>query len=164
MTKWTIAVDPELCFDCKACEVACKQENDLPVGPRWIHVLTVGPRMVGDKLKVDFVPKLCLHCADPPCAKACPVDAIQRREDGIVLIDEKLCFGCMNCLPACPFAVISFNPDTQRASKCNLCLSRIERGLQPACVKHCEAGAIFAGDVNAVAEEMRKERALRSGV
>lgn len=164
MTKLGLLIDHELCFDCKACEVACKQEHNLPVGPRFITVVTVGPRKVGDKLIVDFVPRTCLHCGKPPCAEVCPTDAIKKREDGIVIIDEELCNGCMACQSACPFSVIQFNPEKSVAEKCDMCLSRVEKGLKPACVHHCQAGAILFGDINEISQQMNKERAQRRGV
>ncbi len=164
MAQLALLIDHELCFDCKACEVACKQENTLPVGPKWINVDMVGPRRVGEDIRVDFIPTTCHHCGKPPCADVCPTEAIKKREDGIVIIDPDLCIGCMACLPACPFAVIQFNSDNNTAEKCNLCLSRIQRGLKPACAHHCEAGAILFGDINKISQQMRKERAHRRSI
>jgi Fe-S-cluster-containing dehydrogenase component len=159
MPQYTLMIDYKLCFDCKACEVACKQENDLPVGPRWIRVVTVGPRKVGDRLIVDFVPMTCAHCAKPPCIDACPTKAITKRQDGIVVIEPSLCNGCMACIPACPFAAPQFNPKKNVVEKCNLCLDRVEKGLRPSCVQACPSGAIYFGEVNQVIQLMREQRA-----
>ena len=159
MPQYTLLIDYKLCFDCKACEVACKQENDLPVGPKWIHVVTVGPKKVGDKLVVDFIPMTCVHCAKAPCIDACPTDAITNRQDGIVIIDPALCNGCMACIPACPFAAPQFNPEKNVVEKCNLCLNRVEKGLKPSCVQACPSGAIYFGEVNEVIQLMREQRA-----
>ena len=158
MVQYTLLIDHELCFGCYACEVACKEENNLPVGPRWIQVITVGPRKVGQRLVQDFVPRTCVHCVKAPCIDVCPVEAITKREDGIVLIDPDLCNGCLACIEACPYAAPQFNPEKKVVEKCNLCLPRLEQGLKPSCVQHCPAGAIYFGDINQAAQELRKRR------
>ena len=161
MGQLALLVDHELCFDCKACEVACKQENNVPAGLKWITVIPVGPKKVGDNLVAEFLPTTCLHCAKPPCAEVCPTKAIKKRGDGIVVIDEELCIGCGDCIPACPFSVIGIDPQKNVAQKCTLCLHRIEKGLTPACVQSCQAGAIYFGDINEISLRIRQERAQR---
>jgi Fe-S-cluster-containing dehydrogenase component len=161
MPQLALLVDNELCFDCKACEVACKQENGVAIGVRWIRVISVDPKMVGENLVAKFVSTTCLHCAKPPCLDVCPTGAILKREDGIVIIDPDLCIGCKICVPECPFGAIQINPQTGIAEKCNLCLHRIEKGLRPACVEHCEAGAIFFGEANEICQLIGEERAQR---
>ena len=159
MSQYALLVDYKLCFDCKACEVACKQANDLPVGPRWIQVITVGPKKVGERLIVDFIPMTCRHCAKPPCIGACPTDAIIKRQDGIVIINSELCNGCMACIPACPFAALQYNPEKNIVDKCNMCLNRVENGLKPACVQACPSKAIYFGETNDIIQQMRQQRA-----
>lgn len=160
MARLALLLDHEVCFNCQACVVACMQENDLPSGS-WINVITIGPRRVEDKLVVDYVPVTCAHCAKPMCVDACPMQAITKRGDGVVLIDESLCNGCTACIQACPFAVIRFNDEKGVVEKCNLCLHRIEKGLKPACVQHCQAGAILFGDINDIVEQMMRQRTQR---
>ncbi len=161
MTQWALLCDDELCFNCKACEVACKQENNIPTGIRWISVISVGPKKVGENLVAKFIPTMCLHCAKPPCAEVCPEGAIKKRADGIVIIDVNLCIGCASCVPACPFGAIVINPQTGVAEKCTLCAHRVEKGLEPACVSHCQSGAIYFGDANEIYQRMRNERVQR---
>lgn len=162
--KRAFVIDYKICFDCKSCEVACKQENNISdSAPAWIKVITVGPREVGDKILVDFVPTACVHCAKPPCADTCPTKAIEKREDGIVVIDAELCIGCMACLPACPFGVMQFNAEKGIAEKCNMCLNRITKDRKPACVHHCPSGALLFGEINEVCYELRQRHAQRIG-
>ncbi len=161
MAQLTLLVDSDLCFDCKACEVACKQENNVAHGVHWIKVVTKGPRMVGDSLVAEFMPTTCWHCAKPPCMEVCPTGAIKRCEDGIVVVDHDLCIGCKICIPGCPFGVIEMNPQTGIAEKCDLCRHRIEKGLRPACVQHCQTGAILFGETNEVSRLLRIQRAQR---
>ncbi|MCX6012003.1 MAG: 4Fe-4S dicluster domain-containing protein [Chloroflexi bacterium] len=158
MSKYALLVDHKLCFGCKSCEIACKQTNDLPVGPRWIQVITVGPIKVGEGLKVDFVPMTCHHCAKPPCIDACPTGAIIKRADGIVTIDNELCNGCMACIPACFFTILQYNPDKNVIEKCNMCLDRIEKGMKPACVQVCPSKAIYFGETNNIIRQMQEQR------
>jgi Fe-S-cluster-containing dehydrogenase component len=75
------------------------------------------------------------------------VDAITKREDGIVLIDEELCTGCMACLDGCPLGVMQFDQEKALAEKCDLCFSRLDRGMNPACVAACPARCIHSGDL-----------------
>ncbi len=110
---------------------------------------------------VDFVPTTCLHCGKPPCADACPTKAIKRRADGIVIIEPELCNGYKACLVTCPFGVIQFDPEKDIAEKCDMCLSRVEKGLKPTCVQHCEAGAILFGDIKEVTQQLRRQSTQR---
>ena len=162
MDKKALLVDIDLCYGCLACEVACKQEHDLPVGPCWISVQTIGPQKVDGKLKMFFYPMHCMHCSEPACLKACPEDAITKRADGIVLITEDKCTGCLKCMEVCPFGAIAYNPETGLVGKCNLCVELIEQGESPACVKHCPTGALFLGKPNQLSGQIRKRQAESS--
>jgi Fe-S-cluster-containing dehydrogenase component len=142
MSKFEIKIDHDLCWGCKTCEVACKQENRAPDGVKLISVTEDGPRLVGDKLEFSFQVNLCRHCDDPPCADVCPEEAIRKRDDSIVVMDYDLCTGCQACIDECPYDAISYDHDQNIANKCNLCHHRIDQGLIPACadnvcLAHC---------------------------
>ena len=148
MAKYSLFIDTEKCIGCHSCEVACKQVNNLHSGPRPIHVITVGPIKTNGKLMMHFVPTRCMHCGKPPCLEACPVEAITKRSDGIVLIDEELCTGCKACIEACSFGAMKYNEEKDVAVKCTLCVDRIKKDQEPMCVKHCPSKAIQFGDIN----------------
>ena len=141
--------------------MACKQENKLPVGPKWISVKTVGSKKTAGKLVMDLIPMTCRHCSDAPCMSTCPEGAITKRNDGIVLIARELCIGCLACIEVCPFGAPQFNAELEIVEKCHLCHHRLDRGLQPACVQACPAGAILYGDMNDITENLRQRRAVR---
>lgn len=142
MSERTMLIDIDRCMRCYACEVACKQENELPAGPRWCRVVTIEPRKIKDQLHMDFVPTMCAQCQEPICSQSCPVNAIRKRADGIVLVDEGRCTGCKLCVYSCPYGAMQFNQEKDKAGKCNLCANRIDSGLEPSCVQHCIGGAL----------------------
>jgi Fe-S-cluster-containing dehydrogenase component len=133
------------CMGCHACEVACKQEHGLGVGPRLVRVIERAPA---------FIPIYCHHCAKAPCKEACPTEAISRNEQGIVLIDEDLCIGCKECMEACPFGAMQFDDDRDVAVKCDLCIERLQNNEQPACSKACATRCIFWGDTKQLSEKI----------
>ena len=161
MTKeYALIVNTRDCFGCHTCEVACKQEHNLPVGPRWIRVYPDGPREIEGKFQMRYVVTHCMHCSQPRCMAACPVGAISKREDGIVLVSEELCTGCKQCIDACPLGVMQFNEDKKVAQKCDLCVDWIDRGLKPACVNACPGYCIYFGDIKEVTERIGKQKLL----
>jgi len=142
MKKFELNIDNNLCWGCKTCEVACKQENRTATGVKLISVQENGPGLIDGKLDFIFQVDWCRHCDVPPCAEACPEEAINKREDGIVIMDYGLCSGCLACIDACPYDAIAFDEDKCIAQKCNLCHHRVDQGLIPACadnvcLAHC---------------------------
>jgi len=147
------AIDLKRCIGCNTCVIACKVENGLEIGS-GIRVETVGglhrdtPGGKFPHLSMHYRPVLCMHCNTPPCLEACPNEAISKRKDGIVLIDEERCDGCRTCLDACPYEALSFDPEKDRVVKCTFCAHRLDNGEEPFCVRCCEAEAIFFGYLN----------------
>jgi formate dehydrogenase iron-sulfur subunit len=155
--------DTSLCIGCRACQVACKQWNELDMEvPDWTgtyqnhtHFTDKTFRLVrfieepGGKPNGDLawllMSDVCKHCADAGCLNACPTGAIYRTEYGTVNINQDLCNGCRYCVPACPFGVVSFNEQTGTAKKCTFCNDRIHNGLGPACAKACPTESIQFG-------------------
>jgi len=160
MKKYSFIVKTEDCHGCKACEVACKQEHCLPVGPRWIRVYPDGPREIQGKLQLRYVVTHCMHCSHPPCKDACPVEAIYQRKDGIVLINEDLCIGCKDCIEACPLGVMQFDDEKEIAQKCNLCVERLDQGLIPACVAACPSHCMYIGDPADITKALGESKSL----
>ncbi len=143
MSNFYIYQDQKRCIGCHSCEVHCKTENDVPTGMRFVRIIPVGPRMINNVPRINFVFMPCFHCEKPWCASACPTGAMQKREkDGIVFVEESLCVGCKSCITACPWGVPQWNAGTGKVQKCHYCKDRIDAGLQPACVTGCTTGAL----------------------
>ena len=147
MEKISMVFRKKDCMGCHACEVACKQEHGLGVGPRLVRVLEESP---------DYVPIYCHHCAKAPCKEACPVEAISRNEQGIVLIDNDLCIGCRECLEACPFGAMQYEDNQEIAIKCDLCIQRLADNKRPACMAVCPTGCIYFDGKKSVAAVFEK--------
>jgi len=142
MLHFEINIDERLCWGCRTCEVACKQENRAAEGVQLIVVRENGSRQNADHPESVYQVNLCRHCDDPPCADACPEAAISKRDDGLVIMDYELCSGCQACIAECPYDAIAFDDDSDIAQKCNLCHHRVDQGLIPACadnvcLAHC---------------------------
>ena len=93
-----------------------------------------------------YLPRLCNHCSRPACLEACPHGALYKRpNDGLVLRDEDRCQGAQDCIRACPYKKIYFNPARQVSQHCIGCFPRIEKGVAPACARQCAGRAVFVG-------------------
>lgn len=147
--------DAAACSGCKACQVACKDKNKLPVGVLWRRVYEISGgswEQAGDAWVTDvFAYNLsiaCNHCVHPKCAGVCPTDAFVARADGIVYIDTSKCIGCGYCSWACHYAAPQYNPALGYMTKCNFCYDNLDAGLPPACVAACPLRALDFVEVN----------------
>lgn len=156
-----LLVEASRCIGCFGCEAACKMEHDLPGEPRPIRVIQVGPVGEGEELVMSFQPSVCCHCDRPACVLACPAEAMQKREDGIVFSDPELCIGCQTCAVACPFGVPQLNPATGKIAKCDGCRDRVDQGLWPACVVKCPTETLIFGSPGRAVHEIRTQEALK---
>ncbi len=156
MKRLGLVIDQERCIGCEACTVACKMENGSPL----IRVETLGggqkdtPAGRYPALKMEFLPRLCMHCESPQCLQVCGNDALRKRDDGVIILDKEKCDGCQACVTVCPYEAISCNPRTGLVEKCNLCAHRIDSGLEPFCVTCCEGQAMYFGDLNDPSSEV----------
>ena len=154
-------VDISKCIGCKGCEVACKEWNELKVEPTanfgsyqshkdlspntWL-LMRFNEIEVEGNLQWLIKKDACLHCEEPGCLYACPAPgAIVQYTNGIVDFNQENCIGCQYCVTGCPFDIPRFDKATRTVSKCNMCIDRVEAGLEPACVKTCPTNAISWG-------------------
>jgi formate dehydrogenase iron-sulfur subunit len=172
--------DTTLCIGCKACEVACKQWNQLPDdgfsytgmsydntgdlgASTWRHVEFVErPIPLGGQKSGlgDFswlmASDVCKHCQSAGCLEACPTGAIVRTEFDTVYVQPDVCNGCGYCVSACPFGVIDRREDDGRAWKCTLCYDRLKEDQTPACAKHCPTASIQFGELDELRERAKR--------
>ncbi len=165
--------DTTVCIGCKACEVACKEWNNLPAdnmgltgqsydntgalsANTWRHVNFVekaGPKGVRADDQPAFqsgwlmMSDVCKHCHNAPCLEACPTGALFKTEFDTVVIQQDICNGCGYCVPACPFGVVDVSTLDGKAHKCTLCYDRLKGGLEPACAKSCPTDSIRFGEL-----------------
>jgi len=178
--RWGMLIDTNQCQDgCDDCVKACGTENGFGHGTKetdsqWIRKVELKDMRSG---QTKSLPVMCQHCAEPPCVDVCPTGASFKRADGIVLVDRHICIGCRYCMMACPYKARSFvhepitdqNPDVPRGigcvESCTLCVHRVDRDQQPACVEACSKaghGAILFGNLNDPNSEIAKRIAQYS--
>jgi formate dehydrogenase iron-sulfur subunit len=161
--------DTTICIGCKACEVACKQWNQLPDdgmfftgmsydntvelgASTWRHVAfiekPVAPGNGDGAFRWLFSSDVCKHCARAGCLESCPTGSIIRTEFGSVYVQPDVCNGCGYCIVNCPFGVIDRSDQDGRAWKCTLCYDRLKSEMTPACAKACPTESIHFGDLD----------------
>jgi len=146
-----VLADPTRCVACRRCELACTEFNDGKSSPalsrikvrRNLHFGPTGPYTGGQGVGAFgnglVIQDVCMQCPHPvPCADACPVGAIVVKPPiNARIIDQARCTGCGICRKACPWEMISLDPETEKATKCFLCDGR------PKCVEACPAEALL---------------------
>ncbi|MDR0382602.1 MAG: 4Fe-4S dicluster domain-containing protein [Spirochaetaceae bacterium] len=156
-----VLADTEKCTGCRACELACF------AGHQKQKLATVGnitspalPRLFLARAGDACMPIQCHHCEDAPCMRSCLAGAIKRQE-GVVVLDQRRCIGCRNCAIACPFGAINVFSVADVAEeegvskklvyKCDLCIDANE----PACAANCPNKALRLVDPAAEIDEKR---------
>src|SRR6266536_2244927 len=172
--------DTSVCIGCKACEVACKQWNQLPGNEptflngfdntgsldsqNWRHVQFIDnvPDQVvgtGEGRAWLMMSDVCKHCQHASCMEVCPTGAIIRTEFDTVFIQPSVCNGCRDCIAACPYDVIGFDQHANVVQKCTLCYDRLQGGLEPACAKACPTDSIQFGPLDQLHQQADKRLA-----
>ncbi|MEV0172163.1 4Fe-4S dicluster domain-containing protein [Streptomyces sp. NPDC050803] len=170
--------DTSVCIGCKACEVACKEWNELPGNEpvfgdgfdntssldaqNWRHVQFIDnvpdeTSGTGQGKAWLMMSDVCKHCKEASCLEVCPTGAIIRTEFDSVFIQPDVCNGCRDCIAACPYGVIEQDEHKGVAQKCTLCYDRLQGDLEPACAKACPTDSIQFGPV----EELRRAARMR---
>ncbi|MFC2033028.1 4Fe-4S binding protein [Chloroflexota bacterium] len=121
-------VDAERCIGCQSCMFACSRRQ----GEAGLAEACLGIRSIGG-MERGFIVVVCRACDDPPCAKVCPTDALEVRDDGGVQLDTALCIGCGNCKDACIIDAIFWDEEINKPMICIHC------GY---CVKFCPHGVL----------------------
>ncbi len=152
---FVMVMDLRKCIGCQACTATCMIENLVPKGQ---HRTFVPEMEIGEfpNVRKGFLPQLCNHCDEPSCVSVCPTGATFKRKDGIVVVDNTICWGCGYCVEACPYDKRFINTETKVVDKCNFCAQRVDEGLLPACVETCIGGARIFGDLNDKNSEVSK--------
>ena len=155
--RLSLLIDLDRCIGCKSCEAACKQEHGLGPSEYRNRVLWLEDRRLP---AVEYLTVTCQQCERPACLRACPVEpkAISKCPDtGVVSVDESRCTGCGECVTACPYGAMGFDPIDHHAVKCDLCADRRSAGLEPACASVCPGHAIHFGEHDALRSQAAAE-------
>jgi phenylacetyl-CoA:acceptor oxidoreductase 27-kDa subunit len=154
MTRWGMVIDLHRCIGCYSCVIACREEHFVPREIFFNRVL-ISEKGKFPSVQKIILPTQCNHCKEAPCVKVCPTGASTKREDGIVMVDDKKCVGCRYCGVAWPYQqrtpyedgkseyfpgqgltpyeilgkqLYPYKPGT--VMKCTFCIERIEEGLK----------------------------------
>lgn len=135
------------CTGCRACQVACQDRNNLPVG---LAARKVASYVAGTypTAMPYYLSAGCNHCESPACAAACPTGATQKAEDGTVFRDEELCIGCGACTSACPYEHPMLDEEAKLSVRCDSCKAFRDHGENPVCVDACQYRALDFGDLD----------------
>ena len=145
--------DMTSCIQCKACQVACKDKNNLEGGMAYREVDEFEIGKLPD-ICVYFMSMSCNHCQDAPCVESCPTGAMTKSDEyGIVFIDKDKCIGCRTCERKCPYGAPKYLGDNvMKMGKCDGCIDLVKQGKKPVCVEACVTRALEFGDLEEIKE------------
>ncbi len=168
MVQYGFLVNTDKCVACRSCVMACKEKHNFKPGRKFrkLHSMSSGSwksETHGNFIAYDpngnwetgeggvfsySLSMSCCHCAEPACMTVCPAGAIGKRDsDGIVFIDRNRCTGCKSCATACPYGAPSYDAETNKMEKCDMCRELQSIGESPACVAACSMNALEYNDL-----------------
>jgi len=160
-----ILFDVTRCIGCRSCAKVCKEAHAFPGDGEETELDATTYTVVLEKGKDRYLRRLCMHCADPSCASACPVGALTKTATGPVVYDSSKCMGCRYCMIACPFSVprYEWSKPVPVVRKCDGCIARQKDGKPTACTEACPAEATVGGTREELLAEAKKRIAENPG-
>jgi len=155
MARYGMALDYKNCVNCKACEVACKEENGVLPGADkhriWVGTGEIrGEWPLLDSVSGTYMPGQCQHCEEAPCEMVCPTHATYYDENHVVRVNSDKCILCSYCMNACPYDARYVDDRTVTVDKCTFCSdTRLARGeTTTACQNTCPTKVRTFGDLD----------------
>ena len=127
-------IDLVKCRQCEECKASCSYFYH-PFNDGILHLREIA----------EFG-ATCRQCDKAPCVTACPTDALEKQNDGIVKRYNLRCVACRTCCYACPFGVILPEVIPYAVSRCDFCIGRLGESEEPTCLGGCPEGAIQYGE------------------
>jgi anaerobic dimethyl sulfoxide reductase subunit B (iron-sulfur subunit) len=164
MPQYGFYFNQDRCGDCRACAVACKTWNGLPAGPvKWARMFQ-WEKGTFPNVRLHFLFAPCYHCENPVCVDAANGAMYKEEKYGAVLIDpdKAASMDLRKAQEVCPYGAISFDSDAMNAtaSKCTMCIDRLEQGLLPVCVEACQMRALDFGPLDDMIKKYGTNRDL----
>ncbi|MFC1699733.1 4Fe-4S dicluster domain-containing protein [Candidatus Omnitrophota bacterium] len=159
--KGIIVVDPKRCLGCHSCHLHCATAHSE--SKQLMQAIQQRP-LPQPRINVEAqaLPLQCRHCEDAPCVEVCATKALERKDqESPVLINDRLCIGCKQCILVCPFGVIYMDAQGKAVTKCDLCFERLQKDELPACVSGCPTGALQFKSIEQASKEEKKEYLIK---
>lgn len=155
MKTYGFYVDSQRCTGCKTCQVACKDLHNHSKGINFRRVYEYAGgdwQQEGQVLRhhifAYYLSIACNHCEDPACARVCPSGAMHKQDNGLVVVNEKVCIGCKSCIMACLYGAPQYDEEKGHVVKCDACQDRVAVGEKPVCVASCPYRALDFGPMD----------------
>ncbi|RXA93940.1 MULTISPECIES: DMSO/selenate family reductase complex B subunit [Yersinia] len=168
MKQYGFFVDSTKCTGCKTCQISCKDEKNLELGPKLRRVYEYGGGSWTQQGNIwvqnvfnYYLSIACNHCSSPTCVTGCPTGAMHKREeDGLVVVNQDLCVGCRYCEMRCPYGAPQFDAKKKLMTKCDGCYQRIAEGKKPVCVESCPQRALDFDEITVLRDKYGEENAI----
>ena len=168
MTQYGFHFDGKRCTGCKTCVLACKDNKDLSteIAFRTVYEYGGGTWNQKDGLWSNdafsyYVSVACNHCDSPVCMANCPQGAISKDPDtGVVSSDPEKCIGCGTCMQSCPYHAPRVDEEKKKSVKCDMCIDRVNEGMQPICVEACPLRALDFGEIGELRQKYGETAAI----
>ncbi|MFZ2341078.1 MAG: 4Fe-4S dicluster domain-containing protein [Bacteroidales bacterium] len=89
----------------------------------------------------------CRKCEDAPCIAACPAEALEKDDEGIINRHTNLCISCKSCVTICPFGTMMTDFFKHHRNR-DLYFNLTDTGDMNKFISACPPGTVSLTDLN----------------